>query len=81
MGAPVLEARNLIKSPSQKSSLGGAGGGSVGGGGGGSGGGDVEVRVRTTARGTSVSVLLPSAAANAGETGGTAVVGSGLIGH
>ena len=49
----------------------------MGGSGGGS-GGDVEVRVRTTARGTSVSVLLPSAAANAGETGGTAVVGSCL---
>jgi len=65
-GVPNAEVRNLIKSPSQKSGIGSSGGGSGSGGSIGS-GGDVEVRVRTTARGTSVSVLLPSGNASGGS--------------
>ena len=66
-----MEPRNLIKSPSQKSAVGVSG--SVAGAAGGGSGGDVEVRVRTTARGTSVSVLLPSTAASAGDNNASVV--------
>ena len=56
------EARNLIKSPSQRSGVGNTNNNnsSTSNNSGTGSGGDVEVRVRTTARGTSVSVLLPS---------------------